>query len=391
MSSKYIQQKFLHSVIFLPLLIAIIFLILPQQKKSNLNLNIESQTQVRKTQKIDPQKLIFLLQYIGADYGGAVEKQKVINSTEFQEMLEFSRAGIAWYQALRPENVGKATFLKLQKLQEIIAAKSNWSEVRQLTNHIIQELSKELNVIPYPKNVLNLSEGQNLYLSACATCHGLNGDGYGPSARDLKPRPNNFQNPTYMNQATPYQFFNAMTFGVTGTAMPSYLQALTEQQRWNIAFYLMTFRIDFNPKRTLQNLKISVKDLAITSNYDLLAQLTTHHHFKGNETFNELAMIDYLRLNPPQMSLIEHLQLAQQKLRKSLASYKNNESGRAIQLTLEVYLDGIEPLEPVFAYSLINSIERELGEYRSAIKFGEPTQVHARYQKLNKLINEIHP
>ena len=50
-----------------------------------------------------------------------------------------------------------------------------------------------------------------------------------------------------MNQLAPHQLFNALTFGVEGTEMPSHLESLSHQERWDIAFYIMTLRNDFDP------------------------------------------------------------------------------------------------------------------------------------------------
>lgn len=390
------KQRICYSLIFSPLLIAIILPFVPLQGKSNLKPRAVPGAKRVQSLTVEPEKLIFLLQYIGRDYGGAVNNHTVINAYEYREQQEFSETVIDWYSRLRPETSGRPSFLNLQKLRRRIEQKCDWQEVQTLTRTLIQDLSKELGVIPYPTKTPDLAEGKRLYDLTCAVCHGSSGDGEGPVAKELNPRPNNFQDPEYMNEATPYQFFNAMTYGVQGTAMPSHDIALTDQECWNVAFYLMTLRKDFSPSWPDKDYKVSEIDLATSTNRELMLEIKSQYASRSEADSADAqwrGMVDYLRQHPPEVSPKEQLLFAQQQLRKSFAAYQNGRSEQAIKLSLDAYLVGIEPLEPHISQkdaALVTTIEQEFGSYRRAIKLGAPfAQVNQPYRNLQRSLVEV--
>jgi mono/diheme cytochrome c family protein len=72
----------------------------------------------------------------------------------------------------------------------------------------------------YPKLPLSedLARGQELYAQNCATCHGALGEGNGPGASGLHPRPANFTEHTYSAARLSQVLWN----GVAGAAMPAW-------------------------------------------------------------------------------------------------------------------------------------------------------------------------
>jgi high-affinity iron transporter len=81
-----------------------------------------------------------------------------------------------------------------------------------------------------------LAEGQGLYLSQCASCHGATGDGTGPLASTLLTPAPNFTQPARLARRTDAELFDAVHDGVAGTAMPAF-RNLTDDERWKtIAF-----------------------------------------------------------------------------------------------------------------------------------------------------------
>ena len=190
-------------------------------------------------------KLVFLLQYIGKDYGEAVEDGKVVDTYEYHEMLEFSEAVIAGYARLHGASNGVATKARLQRLQRAIASKADWNDIKGFTQELVPELCNELDVRSSPAIKPDPVRGESLYINNCATCHGSTGNGRGPSAEGLDPSPSDFTDVQSMNEAPPFRFYNAVTFGVEGTSMPSYSLGFTEEQSWDVASYLMTLRKGF--------------------------------------------------------------------------------------------------------------------------------------------------
>ena len=91
---------------------------------------------------------------------------------------------------------------------------------------------------PYPKAPFNLSRGELLYKQYCASCHGANGDGKGPAASALNPKPADFLNVTYMNARSRADHFKSIMNGKSGTAMPPWKGTLSEKDVWDIITYI---------------------------------------------------------------------------------------------------------------------------------------------------------
>ncbi len=98
---------------------------------------------------------------------------------------------------------------------------------------------------PYPESVAN---GRRLYLEAeCWKCHGLLGRGDGPSSHTLV---DDWDYPIVPADLTisrnwrggnrPEDVFRSLTVGIGGTPMPSWEDALTEDQIWDLTNYLLS-------------------------------------------------------------------------------------------------------------------------------------------------------
>lgn len=241
------------------------------------------------------QKLIFLLQYIGVDYPEAVQNGRVVNDFEYGEMQEFADQVLEGYRSLRGETATPGVVAQLQDLATQIRQKAPADHIKRLSTALADRLIAEFAINSYPEQSPDLANGAELYRVGCAECHGPRGAGDGRTSAELDPRPTNFTEPAYLNEATPLRFFNAMTFGIEGTVMPSYRQAFTPQQRWDVAFYLMTLREDFAPQQPDRDYEISLKDLATRSNAQLLERLESGN---GNTSPTLLRILDYLRGHP---------------------------------------------------------------------------------------------
>ncbi|HKQ62772.1 MAG TPA: trypsin-like peptidase domain-containing protein, partial [Candidatus Polarisedimenticolaceae bacterium] len=131
-----------------------------------------------------------------------------------------------------------------------------------------------------------------LYLQACAACHGAGGGGDGRAAASLDPRPTSFRDPS-MKLVRPRQVRAAIAFGVEGTAMPGFAGAFSDEQSWDLAFYVMTLRADFDPQPPEPPLALSLGDLASSSEEELLARVhPARPDLRGSA-------IDWYRLHPP--------------------------------------------------------------------------------------------
>ncbi|HTO11843.1 MAG TPA: ethylbenzene dehydrogenase-related protein [Candidatus Binatia bacterium] len=88
--------------------------------------------------------------------------------------------------------------------------------------------------------------GKAVYERKCAGCHGDKGDGKGPAAELLLPRPRDFTRGLYKIRTTAgktpsdQDLFKIITDGMPGTSMPSWA-VLPDKDRWNLVAYIKTF------------------------------------------------------------------------------------------------------------------------------------------------------
>lgn len=91
---------------------------------------------------------------------------------------------------------------------------------------------------------LMVTEGKTVFEANCAGCHGINGNGAGPAAAALNPKPRNFVegNYKYPVGAKDTDLFKTLEKGIAGSAMPAWKDALSEDQRWSVIAYIRTFK-----------------------------------------------------------------------------------------------------------------------------------------------------
>jgi len=76
----------------------------------------------------------------------------------------------------------------------------------------------------------SVSAGEHIFLERCTGCHGRKADGKGPNSLDISPRPRNLRNSAFINSASDKRLFTSISYGVEGTAMPSWIDYGLSQQ-----------------------------------------------------------------------------------------------------------------------------------------------------------------
>jgi mono/diheme cytochrome c family protein len=106
--------------------------------------------------------------------------------------------------------------------------------VRSLTARV----AARFKLVIIPDRAPDLRRGTGLYLEACAACHGADGT---PRVGhlELTTQPTSFSSRQQVARLSPQRIFSAVTFGVPGTAMPSFSDALDEAARWDLAFAVL--------------------------------------------------------------------------------------------------------------------------------------------------------
>jgi len=137
-----------------------------------------------------------------------------------------------------------------------------------------------------------VAQGNEIYIRRCSFCHGLLGDGEGPAAPYMDPRPRDFTLGTFKFRTTqsgelplPEDLFRTVSRGLTGTGMQAFddkkiKNGLTEAERWAVIAYVMTFAPEFedpelDPRKT--NMVIALPSNRAPYNDETIA--------KGREIF----------------------------------------------------------------------------------------------------------
>lgn len=130
------------------------------------------------------------------------------------------------------------------------AAKELTPELRQAVQ---QELTKQTGSYLKPKLLASegdthrdLARGQAVYQERCVQCHGVSGDGNGPSGRYMYPRPRDYRKGIFKFTSTPYGFrplredlVRTIRQGVRGTSMPGF-SLLPENDMQSVVDYVLT-------------------------------------------------------------------------------------------------------------------------------------------------------
>src|SRR5262245_17137025 len=332
----------------------------------------------------EARRLVALLDYLGSDYKNAVQDGKIVNQDEFTEMQEFSKRTLELLKKIKETDKADKAGVEpsLKSLADQIENKADPKAVAELATGAKQKLMATYNIVPYPKQLPSLAGGKAIYLENCAQCHGETGKGDGPSRTTMNPKtpvPANFTDADFMAGLSPFKAYNAISFGVENTAMASFA-ALSEEQRWQVAFYVLSLR--FSPESAqagaalLQAKNVpaeitTVAGLATSSDEELLEKLKPYAE-QGPQANNALA---YLRRGVLEAKAADPLLIARTRLREASDLYAKGEKESAYQKAIEAYLDGFELAEPtLFAKdaSFGRALENQFTEFRNAIRQGVP-------------------
>jgi high-affinity iron transporter len=173
-----------------------------------------------------------LLSYVAGDYALAVsETGEVLSAQELKEQTVFAE------DAERDLLAAGAKELAAQagELRAKIAAVARPAEVGPLASALAARIAQRYRVEMVPRRAPDLRRGRALYRQACAACHGAEGT---PRVEhlELATRPTAFSSPQEVARLSPQRIFAVIGFGVPGTAMPAFGEALDEDARWDLAY-----------------------------------------------------------------------------------------------------------------------------------------------------------
>lgn len=86
----------------------------------------------------------------------------------------------------------------------------------------------------------SIRSGAAIFSQSCAACHGATGEGDGPGAAGLDPKPADLHADHVQGNSDGAMFW-IISHGREGTAMPPWNTILSEEQRWDLVNFLRTF------------------------------------------------------------------------------------------------------------------------------------------------------
>lgn len=327
----------------------------------------------------DIRKFISLIDYVGSDYNNAVKDGKVININEYAEMNEFiSKAMGLFNNADIKINLQERNEIarELEKLKSLIEDKSSEAEVFNSAVKTKTAILK-LNLIEVsPASWPDILNGKNIFQANCATCHGEKGNGEGIAGKLLNPKPANFLNDTLMNNLSPFQIYNTIRLGISGTAMVPFNQ-LTDKEVWAVTFYVSSLRYKNRYKISEDSLKelyikafpkTSLEEVSTLSDKLLLKKI-------GRNNKSDTLQLAALRLHNIQLDKNLSINISLIYLEDVLNFYQKNEYDKAGDKALSAYLEGIEPFEQqlqAINSELKDELEAAMYKLRADIKNRKP-------------------
>lgn len=338
--------------------------------------------------------VIHLLDYIARDYPEGVQEGKVVDAQEYNEMIEFSEEAydLTANGSFLPKD--QSSLLEdLQELKQFINEKQPEARVSDLSRQIRNALLDITGIQTAPQHWPNHEQGKALFANNCASCHGAEGNGDGVLSDGLDPAPTNFHDTELMLQVSPYQAYNTIKLGVTGTSMRAFPE-LSEDDLWDLAFYIKGLRFQEKDqdlavlRSEFDQLypKLSLKDVATHSDEELIAMLS-----ETSATPDRLLRALRL-LAPTEEVAVNSLSVARDNLSSALKNYADGNTTLARTNALMAYLEGIEPVEarltandPAFTIQ----IEQQMLNVRQAIEQDRGLQsVTAEIEKALTLIEQ---
>ncbi len=93
-----------------------------------------------------------------------------------------------------------------------------------------------------------IGKGRTIYKHMCIYCHGADGNGGGKATAYLFPWPRDFRSGIFKYRSTPSgslpldkDIYRTIKNGVPGTAMPAWVDSLTDEEIWSVIEYIKTF------------------------------------------------------------------------------------------------------------------------------------------------------
>jgi len=324
---------------------------------------------------VDLGRFMQLVDYIGVDYPGAVQDGKIISTSEYEEMQEFTATVVTQARQLNHQLNQPATqtdfVSQAEHLQSLVEHQQEPALIKQVTSSLSRSVLAHFNISVVPRNAPDLVRAQSLYIENCAGCHGETGLGNGLKANGLQPSPTNFHDVARYRERTLFGLYNTISMGVNGTAMQSFSSQLNENDRWALAFYVGQLAVSGAERDKGAVLWSANGDILPVADLKTLTTLTVN---EALQRYGEdgLMLMGYLRSEPKVLFAdMSPLDFARENISSSVLAYQAGNQEVAYRHALAAYLDGFELIEHSIDNvdpALKHDVEVAMTTYRELIK-----------------------
>lgn len=323
-----------------------------------------------------------LAEYIGVDYVAAVGNGEILDSDEYQEMTEFSHVIIEQADQLSSQtNEFDTVKVQAKALYTAIANKASVEDVRIASSALRESLLIFMPQLSLPASLLPVKQTKALFSQNCSTCHGLSGQGNGPLAKNLTPKPTDFTDADRATNRSLMGLFDAVSSGINDTPMVAFTQ-LSEQQRWSLAFYVGSLAF-----KDIQKPQGAKQDITASQIINLNpAQLS------AGKNATQAHYVQWLRGNPEQLftGRKDSITVTRTQLLAAQAAHAKGNYSQASDLAISAYLDGFELIENnlnAYDEALRKNIEVQLMDLRQTLKNEKDTAIVA--EKINAALSQL--
>jgi cytochrome c oxidase cbb3-type subunit I/II len=142
-----------------------------------------------------------------------------------------------------------------EELRGLVAYMQKLGTNRGAWREVFEPQMLAVSVMSIPQTEAQVERGKAVYERRCVGCHGVKGDGNGPVATFLDPRPRDFTLGSFKFRSTPSgslptdgDLYRTLTRGVRWTAMPTWHE-VSEKERIAVIAYLKTFAARWKDER----------------------------------------------------------------------------------------------------------------------------------------------
>jgi len=165
-----------------------------------------------------------------------------LSADEITDVVDYIRS--AFMQPRAPSGISGTHAYGQPATKETITKAADFSDMGVVNRRLLPKSEKtpvksaDMSAA-LPDNLQgNAETGHALYLQNCVQCHGIEGDGEGPRAYFIFPRPRNFKRENSRKRFNRPTLYQSIAKGKLGTEMPAWDTVLTPQQIADISEYV---------------------------------------------------------------------------------------------------------------------------------------------------------